>query len=94
LAVGARGAILLSDDGEHWNEHEISVNIYFAPIFGTSDGKRLWAVGGGANILESDDGGEHWNLRAAALNSALVLFLGPTTVCACGPSAILEGPVQ
>ena len=31
-------------------------------IFGTSDGKRLWAVGSEGTILESDDGrGEHWS---------------------------------
>ena len=40
-------------------------------IFGTSDGKRLWAVGSEGTVLESDDGGEQWDPRTSGTHNWL-----------------------
>jgi len=49
---------------EHWTARNSGTSDDIHSIFGTSDGKRLWAVGDWVPILESDDGGENWNPRA------------------------------
>lgn len=44
-------------------------------IFGTSDGKRLWAVGNNGTILESSDGGASWgSLRSGTANHIYLIF--------------------
>lgn len=50
----------------HWNLRTSGTHESLRSIFGTSDGKRLWVVGWQGTILESDDGGQHWNWHAAA----------------------------
>jgi photosystem II stability/assembly factor-like uncharacterized protein len=45
--------------GEHWIARNSGTLNDLQSIFGTSDGKRLWAVGGDGTIVRSDDG-EHW----------------------------------
>jgi hypothetical protein len=52
LAVGARGAILLSDDGEHWNLRRSGTKLGLSSVLGTDDSTRVWAVGGFGTILE------------------------------------------
>jgi len=44
-------------------------------IFGTSDGKRLWAVGEHGTILESGDG-EHWTPRNSGTTNRLYSIFG------------------
>ena len=44
-------------------------------ISGTSDGKRLWAVGRQGTILESGDG-EHWNKRNSGTKNDLYSIFG------------------
>ena len=69
--------ILESDDGgERWNPRESGTFEYLNSIFGTSDGRRLWAVGNEGTILESDDGGEHWNLLASGTPNSLSSIFG------------------
>jgi hypothetical protein len=45
-------------------------------IFGTSDGKRLWAVDEKGTILASGDGGEHWNRRDSGTQKHLRSIIG------------------
>ncbi len=45
-------------------------------IFGTSDGKKLWAVGDGGTTIESDDGGVTWMARASGVTSHLESIFG------------------
>ncbi len=62
VAVGERGHVLLSDDGNAWRQAE------FVPVQATltrvteKDG-HMWAVGHDATIIHSHDGGETWDLQ-------------------------------
>ncbi len=57
-------------------------------IFGTSDGRRAWAVGNHGTILESDDGGANLTARKSGTNDELFIqSSGPATVSGSGPSA-------
>jgi hypothetical protein len=96
-AVGDRGTILESDDGEHWNARSSGTPNGLLSIFGTSDGKRLWAVGDIGTILESDDG-EHWNARSSGTSNDLLSIFGTSNgkrLWAVGQTgSILEAAVQ
>ena len=52
-------------------------NLYptISSVFGTRDGKRLWAVGEAGTILESSDG-EHWAARTSGTPSFLNSIFG------------------
>jgi photosystem II stability/assembly factor-like uncharacterized protein len=62
VAVGERGHVLLSDDGENWAQAD------FVPVQATltrvtaQDG-HMWAVGHDATIIHSHDGGQTWDLQ-------------------------------
>lgn len=62
VAVGERGHVLLSADGEVWAQAE------FVPVQSTltrvveADG-HLWAVGHDSTIIHSHDGGQTWDLQ-------------------------------
>jgi photosystem II stability/assembly factor-like uncharacterized protein len=72
-----RATILESDDsGEHWKPRDSSSQTWLRSIFGSSDGKRLWAVGLKGAILESYDGGEHWKVRGSGTSNNLVSIFG------------------
>ncbi|MGD0156104.1 MAG: YCF48-related protein [Terracidiphilus sp.] len=45
-------------------------------IFGTSDGKKLWAVGNSGVVIESDDGGVAWSARTSGTPSHLESIFG------------------
>jgi photosystem II stability/assembly factor-like uncharacterized protein/predicted ATPase len=74
-AVGNKGTILESSDGEHWNRSASGTTNDLYSVFGTSDGKRLWAVGGRGTILESN-GGEHWNTLTSGTTNNLNSVFG------------------
>ncbi len=62
IAVGERGHVLLSENGEQWTQAE------FVPVQSTltkvsAAGGHLWAVGHDATIIHSHDGGQTWDLQ-------------------------------
>lgn len=62
VAVGERGHVLISDDGQAWQQAD------FVPVQATltrvtaQDG-HMWAVGHDATIIHSHDGGKTWDLQ-------------------------------
>jgi TIR domain len=50
------GAILESEDGEHWTTHNTATPDILEATFASSDGTRLWAIGKNGAILESENG--------------------------------------
>ncbi len=62
IAVGERGHILISDDGQTWRQaSEVPVRATLTRV--TARDGRMWAVGHDSTILHSDDHGEHWRLQ-------------------------------
>lgn len=62
LAVGERGAILASNDGEHWAQLEVPVRATLTAL-DFADARHGWAAGHDAAIVHSDDGGRTWTLQ-------------------------------
>ena len=59
VAVGERGHIVRSTDGENWKQaQEVPTRSTLTAVFSVGD--RLWAGGHDAVILTSGDGGETW----------------------------------
>lgn len=58
VAVGERGYILLSDDGQRWRAAHAAGESTLTAI--TGRGAQLWAVGHDATILKSTDHGANW----------------------------------
>lgn len=59
VAVGERGHIVLSTDGESWQQAEVvPTRSTLTTVF--SLGERLWAGGHDAVIITSGDGGDTW----------------------------------
>jgi len=62
VAVGERGHIVISKDGENWQQAEVvPTRSTLTSVF--SLGGRLWAGGHDAVIITSGDGGETWTLE-------------------------------
>jgi photosystem II stability/assembly factor-like uncharacterized protein len=61
VAVGARGNILLSDDGSAWRQVEVPTRATLTAV--TAVDAQVWAVGHDGMILHSADGGEHWQIQ-------------------------------
>lgn len=62
VAVGERGHILLSDDGDEWRQSlNVPTRSNLTAVF--FRGGKLWAVGHDAVILHSADLGETWQLQ-------------------------------
>ncbi|RFF27909.1 hypothetical protein DZK25_05400 [Wenzhouxiangella sp. 15181] len=62
VAVGARGHVLLSDDGNEWEQAE-SVPVRATLTRVAFAGGRLWAVGHDTTIIYSSDLGRTWTLQ-------------------------------
>ncbi|MDT8448753.1 MAG: hypothetical protein RQ847_01145 [Wenzhouxiangellaceae bacterium] len=62
VAVGARGHVLLSEDGRQWKQAG-NVPLQATLTRATHFGRRLWAVGHDASIISSMDGGETWFIQ-------------------------------
>ena len=79
VAVGERGHILLSQDGESWQQVEVPTLATLTAVdFKHASG---WAVGHDATILHTEDGGLSWQIQyqAPELEKPLldVLFFDP-----------------
>lgn len=61
VAVGARGDVLLSDDGRAWRQAAVPTRMTFTAVAAVD--AQLWAVGHEGVIAHSADGGEHWELQ-------------------------------
>lgn len=61
LAVGARGVVLLSDDGRNWRQAAVPTRMTFTAVAAVD--AHVWAVGHEGVIAHSPDGGEHWELQ-------------------------------
>lgn len=61
VAVGERGAVLLSDDGgRQWRQAQaVPVSVTLTAVH-FANARTGWAVGHQGVALRSDDGGEHW----------------------------------
>lgn len=60
VAVGERGHVILSKDGENWHQAEVvPTRSTLTSVFNV--GNRLWAAGHDAVIITSGDGGETWS---------------------------------
>ena len=61
IAVGARGAILVSDDAKTWRQATVPTRMTFTAVAAID--AQVWAVGHEGVIVHSADGGEHWELQ-------------------------------
>lgn len=64
FAVGERGHVLVSEDGQAWKQAAIPTRATLTSI-ATADG-QLWAAGHDGVIVHSTDGGQTWTRRRAA----------------------------
>lgn len=62
VAVGARGHVLLSRNGVEWNQSPVPVRSTLTAV-DFVDADHGWAVGHGATIIATDDGGRSWTLQ-------------------------------
>ena len=61
VAVGERGHVLISHDGNAWTQVETPTRSTLTVV--TSAGGQLWAGGHDGVILHSADGGQHWQAQ-------------------------------
>ena len=62
IAVGERGHIILSDDGQTWQQANVPVQATLTAVYFV-DQQHGWAVGHDATILVSVDGGQTWQIQ-------------------------------
>lgn len=61
VAIGERGHILYSEDnGQSWNQADVPVSVLLTAI-DFVDANNGWAVGHGAIVLRTSDGGKTWS---------------------------------
>ncbi|TYK66767.1 WD40/YVTN/BNR-like repeat-containing protein [Colwellia echini] len=62
VAVGHYGHILLSNDGENWQQANVPVQATLTRVYFLNE-QLGWAVGHDATILHSSDGGLNWQIQ-------------------------------
>lgn len=62
IAVGERGHILRSTDGDNWQQSQVPVQATLTKVFFV-DAEYGWAVGHDATILITKDGGVTWSVQ-------------------------------
>lgn len=62
VAVGQHGHILVSNDGEKWQQANVPVQVTLTSVFFLNE-QLGWAVGHDATILQSQDGGLNWQVQ-------------------------------
>jgi len=81
VVAGENGLVAWSDDdGKTWTQAEVPVSVDLNALY-FQDERTGWAVGHGAVILHSDDGGEHWykQLDGRDLQALVVDWFNTTT---------------
>lgn len=75
VAVGARGEVILSDDGgRQWRQaRQVPVDFTLTAVSFVDD-KEGWAVGHGGVVIHTADGGETWQLQRSATDVDQPLF--------------------
>ena len=73
VAVGERGHILLSQDGENWQQAKVPLQSNLNSVYFV-DKQQGWAVGHDASILVTKDGGVSWQLQYYAPEQDKPLF--------------------
>lgn len=75
VAVGERGAVLLSDDdGRHWRQAQtVPVSLLLTGVSFANE-RHGWAVGHGGSILATADAGETWVVQRLHLDEDRPLF--------------------
>ncbi len=62
IAIGERGAIILSDDRSNWRQvADVPTRATLTAL--SAVGSKIWAVGRDGVILASDDAGDHWKVQ-------------------------------
>jgi photosystem II stability/assembly factor-like uncharacterized protein len=61
VVVGMRGNVLLSNDGQQWQQVEVPNNATLTRVR-FADANTGWAVGYDGTVLQTADGGLHWTL--------------------------------
>ncbi len=93
VAVGSRGQILLSDDGEQWKQVETPVRSTLTAV-SFANAEQGWAVGHDATVLHTADGGGTWTLQnfQPELNKPFlgVLFVDASKGFAVGAFGLFE----
>mgnify|MGYP000380351138 CR=1 FL=1 len=62
VAVGERGHILLSADGQSWKQVNVPTRNMLTTVYFT-DGNNGWAGGHDSSIVHTKDGGKTWSLQ-------------------------------
>jgi photosystem II stability/assembly factor-like uncharacterized protein len=62
VVVGQHGHILLSSDGEQWQQANVPVQVTLTRVYFLNE-QLGWAVGHDATILHSQDGGLNWQVQ-------------------------------
>lgn len=65
IAVGERGHVLVSDDGESWTQIVVPTRSLLTTVAST-DEHNVWAAGHDAVIIHSTDGGQTWTRQSFA----------------------------
>ncbi|TQK09305.1 photosystem II stability/assembly factor-like uncharacterized protein [Herbaspirillum sp. SJZ130] len=75
VAVGARGDVILSDDGgKTWRQaRQVPVDFTLTGVSFVDD-RQGWAVGHGGTVMHTEDGGETWQLQRSATDVDQPLF--------------------
>lgn len=76
LAVALVSILVYMNHEKSWKAVEKGTSEDLNSIFGTSDGGRLWAVGGNGIVLESSDHGVSWTERNSRSTSILLSISG------------------
>ncbi|MGB0956071.1 MAG: WD40/YVTN/BNR-like repeat-containing protein [Panacagrimonas sp.] len=93
VAVGERGIIITSQDGEEWTQVPSPVNAMLNAVT-FADDQHGWAVGHDASILYTGDGGQSWSVQAFGGNGGNpfldVLFTDAKTGYAVGAFGLFK----
>ena len=73
VAIGERGHIIVSNDGETWQQAAVPVQANLNSVYFISK-QQGWAVGHDASILHTQDGGLSWQLQHFAPETDKPLF--------------------